>query len=168
MSVTVVFLLAVAGWTVHVVCFRLPRIPRPADPRAQWNLPVIAVESPRGDRLAVEVVRTAAERETGLMYRDVVPPMTGMLFVYAGEGYQTIWMRNTRVDLDLVFLNKDKKITCIYENVHHDETTTLDQEPDKRIGIGQYVLELAAGETGRMDLKKGQQLKFNLPGEYSW
>jgi len=99
------------------------------------------------------------------MYRDRIPPLTGMLFVHEKEDYQSIWMRNTRVDLDLIFLNNQKQILLIYSNVSHSEPD--EEDPETRVGMGRFVLELAAGEAGRLGLRKGQTLAFTLPGQYT-
>jgi uncharacterized protein len=161
---TVLFLLAVVGWSIHVYFFKLPDIPDPTDHRAQRNLPVTGLTLQDGTRLAVEVARSSKEKERGLMYRDNIPPLTGMLFVHEKEDYHSIWMRNTKVDLDLVFLNSEQKILLIYSNVSHSEPG--DENPETRVGMGRYVLELAAGEARRLGLRKGQILNFTLPGQY--
>ena len=138
----------------------LPPIPVPRDARAQTGLTVVPVVLPDGTRLAAELVRTPKQHTKGLMYRDSVPPNTGMLFVYDEVKYQQIWMKNVRFDLDVVFLSDDKQITHIERNLKHSAEDAPETEIHKVNGYGKYILELGAGEAGRLKLEKGMRLSF--------
>lgn len=158
LAVLVVIIAGVWGWDQYR--HGLPSIPVPTDARALTGLPVIAVTLPGGLKIAAEIASTPRQQQKGLMFREIVVPRTGMLFVYDEEKYQQIWMKNVRVPLDVVFIDEDKKITHIVRNVR----TPLPDMPDDRIprttGYGKYILELGAGEADRLGLKKGMHLDF--------
>jgi len=99
------------------------------------------------------------------MFRTVVPSLTGMLFVYEKEAYQSIWMKNTLVNLDVVYMDQDKQVTVVYPNVPGSQPGVEESETEHRSGYGKYFLELRAGEAARLNIKKGIRLDFKLPGE---
>jgi uncharacterized protein len=159
-------LLAFIAWSNLKIPGSSP-IPIPSDSRAQRNLPVITIETENEIKIAVEVARTETEMRIGLMYRTVVPPGTGMLFVHNGEDYQQMWMKNTRVDLDLIWLDPNGKVLSVQKNVRRSSSPEKDEELPLYTGYGQYVLELGAGEAARLDIHKGSRLKLNFPKELS-
>src|SRR5262245_28995882 len=76
-----------------------PTAPAAAEPRA-----TVRLSGARGEvAVAVEVVKSAAQVERGLMYRQHLPPDAGMLFLMGEEREQTFWMRNTLIPLDMIF-----------------------------------------------------------------
>ncbi len=156
------FLLAFLFWSIDYFVFGLPAIPRPADNRAQWGLSILPVTMPDGTRIAAEVVITDKQKQIGLMYRNVVPPGTGMLFIYPTEDYHKIWMKNTFVPLDIIWIGENFRITYIAQNLPIAEPDTPDEQIPHRTGFGKYVLELAAGETDRLKLAKGSTIQFSL------
>jgi len=162
----VVLLCLVIVYTGYYHFFlRLPHIPKPENSRAQWGLEIIGIKLPDGTRLAAEVAWTPKQQEKGMMFRTVVPSLTGMLFVYEKEAYQSIWMKNTLVNLDVVYMDQDKQVTVVYPNVPGSQPGVEESETEHRSGYGKYFLELRAGEAARLNIKKGIRLDFKLPGE---
>ena len=159
-ALAVIIVIVTAIWAQDFYRRRLPSIPFPKDPRAQSGLSVIPVELPDGTRIAAEVAGTFSQVSRGLMYRDVVPPLTGMLMVYGDEQYRQIWMKNVRVDLDIIFIGENKRIMHIAKNLQKSPEHISDDDVSRVTGYGKYVLELAAGEADRLQLKKGMQLIF--------
>lgn len=159
-SLAVVILAGTAIFAWDYFTHRLPSIPVPKDSRAQAGLAITAVTLPDGVRIAAEVVRTPKQHARGLMYRDAVPHLTGMLFVYEEEKYQQIWMKNVRIDLDVIFMDADKRITHIEKNLKHSPENTPESDVSRVNGYGKYILELGAGEAERLKLAKGMQLSF--------
>lgn len=151
-----------AGLAIYDAMIQLPKIPEPSDSRAQRGLPVISVELPDGTRIAAEVAWKADQQAHGLMFRDQVPPLTGMLFVHEEDSYQHIWMKNTLVNLDLIWINEMKRVKLVTRNVPRSKTGE-DGEKIMRTGYGKYVLELKAGEAARLNISKGTVLKFQWP-----
>ncbi len=127
---------------------------------APSGLPLGAVVLPDGRRVTVELAATNATRNRGLMFRESLPEDYGMLFLFAHEQTQSFWMKNTLMDLDMIFIGEDRRITVIHRDVPRSTVDTPDAELARRTGFGRFVLELPAGASRRYGLKKGQRLNF--------
>ena len=97
------------------------------------------------------------------MFVKHLPADEGMLFVFEREDEHYFWMKNTLIDLDIIFLDPQGRITVQYECVPHTYTYTPDSEIPFVAGQGQYVLEAAAGTITRHGLQAGDRLEFTLP-----
>ena len=97
----------------------------------------------------LELALTADQREKGLMFRDSMPADRGMLFVFAKAYPWTFWMHNTRIPLDIIFLDPDQKVVDIQTRRAYDETSRAPRAP------ALYVIELNAGAAARLGLKVG-------------
>lgn len=125
------------------------------------KLGTTTMQMPNGERIDVEVARTEREREIGLMNRTKIPMNSGMLFVFPGESLHNFWMKNTLVDLDMIFIGADKKVTKIAERVPRTTPETPDNDIPRRSGFGQYVLELASGGAEHYGIQVGSTLHFD-------
>lgn len=112
----------------------------------------ITAQSGGERRFTVEVAADEATRETGLMNRRVVPEGEGMLFVFPKPKPVMMWMKDTLVSLDMLFIDKRGRVIGIAEN-----TTPMDETIIASPGDAGYVLELAGGEAHRLGLAKGDQ-----------
>ena len=99
---------------------------------------------------SVEVMRTDADRAQGLMFRRYMPQDRGMLFDFEHEAPVMMWMKNTILPLDMVFIGHDGHIVNIAENAEPMSETTIPSA-----GPVSGVLELNAGTAARLGLKKG-------------
>lgn len=134
----------------------------PAAPQAA-ALPVASIKLPDGFAVKSELALTPETQEKGLMYRTEMPEDRGMLFVFPKQGWVQFWMKNTWMDLDMVFIDKDKKITKVYHRVPRSYPGWPDDRVAKVPGFGLYVLELTAGTAKKHRLRKDQVLAFSLP-----
>ena len=104
----------------------------------------------------------AVEREQqrrGLMFVRDLPEFTGMLFVYSEPRYLSMWMKNTYISLDMLFIRSDGTISSIETNT---ETLSLNSISAKEPLT--LVLELNAGVTEALGIQAGDQLLYgNLP-----
>ncbi len=101
----------------------------------------------------VELADSDVERETGLMFRTELARDAGMLFVYPQDQFIGLWMRNTLIPLDMVFIRADGTVSSVAKGaVPHDETPIVSKEPLRA------VLELAAGEADRIGVKPGDRV----------
>lgn len=108
--------------------------------------------------IQAEVARTAEERGHGLMHREFLDEDAGMLFFFPQSSRQSFWMKNTLIGLDIIWMDKDKKIVFIAPNVLPCETEHCPvYTPDK---AAKYVLEVNAGVATDMGLKVGDQAVF--------
>jgi uncharacterized membrane protein (UPF0127 family) len=102
---------------------------------------------------SVELAITDEERTRGLMYRRSVPESYGMLFDFKRDQEVTMWMRNTYVSLDMIFIQSDGRIRRIAENT--------ETESDKIIPSGgqvRAVLEVAAGTAKKLGIEPGDRV----------
>ena len=102
---------------------------------------------------AVELAVTDEERARGLMYRRSVPESYGMLFDFKRDQEVTMWMRNTYVSLDMIFIQSDGRIRRIAENT--------ETESDKIIPSGgpvRAVLEVMAGTARKLGIEPGDRV----------
>ena len=107
----------------------------------------------------VEIASTPEEKAMGLMFRTSLAGNAGMLFPYSPPQEATMWMRNTYISLDMVFIRADGI-------VHRVEART---EPfSERViasrGDVAAVLELKAGTAERLGLKPGDRVRHALFG----
>lgn len=112
----------------------------------------------RGDwgqaRFAVEVADTAAERAQGLMYREYMATMSGMLFVYPSAQRVAFWMRDTYIPLDMIFMDDTGTVTKIHQNAQ-----PMDERSIPGGDAVKFVLELNAGLSQRLGIEVGTQMR---------
>ena len=102
----------------------------------------------------VEVATTSEEQATGLMYRRQLAPDAGMLFIYPAGSRVTMWMKNTLIPLDMVFIGAEGRISHIVER-----TVPLSNELIGSNGPVRAVLELNAGTASRLGIKVGDRVR---------
>jgi uncharacterized protein len=90
---------------------------------------------------------------TGLMFRRVVPAGSGMLFDWGNERDMAMWMKNTLIPLDMLFINADGTIRAIAEN-----TVPESLAPISSHGPVRAALELAAGTAEKLDIRVGDKV----------
>lgn len=114
----------------------------------------LAVETAKGSfTFAVEIADTPELRRRGLMFRHRLPDDRGMLFDWGAVGPVSMWMRNTYVSLDMVFIASNGRVVGVVERtVPLSETIISSPEPVAG------VLELAAGTAERIGLKPGDRV----------
>jgi len=106
-------------------------------------------------RLSVEYAVTAAEKAKGLMYRKDLPRKHGMLFVYQKPKLITMWMKNTPISLDMIFINRKGRIRYIEKMTQPNSTRQIHS-----IGKVSAVLELVAGSADDFGISVGDEVKF--------
>lgn len=105
--------------------------------------------------LDVEFAETDYERETGLMHRTSMDDNQGMLFIFSTQLPRSFYMKNTYIPLDIIYLNKDKKIVSFQENAEPLNEKSL---PSKVPAL--YVLEVNAGLAEKWLLEIGDTIIF--------
>ncbi len=101
----------------------------------------------------IEVAETEQQKSMGLMFRKVLPADTGMLFPYPKPQELTMWMRNTYIPLDMVFIRADGTIHRVAEN-----TEPFSEDIVASKGNVTAVLELAGGVTRQLGIKPGDKV----------
>ena len=119
--------------------------------------PVTIVTAHATTTFSAEVADTDIARERGLMFRQVMPPDQAMLFDVGAPRPIAMWMKNTYVALDMVFVRQDGTIAAIAENTVPKSLDTIGvQEPVRG------VIELAAGTAKRIGLAKGDHVMSSI------
>jgi len=116
----------------------------------------------KGKRYEVEIADDAAKRERGLMFRDDMAANHGMLFIHDTEAPQAYWMKNTKIPLDILYFDHQRKL--VSEQLNVPPCSGGDRcPPYPSEGAALYVLELNAGTAEASGVKDGDELTFG-PG----
>ena len=113
---------------------------------------------PDGFVVNIEIADDDDLRAQGLMYRDHLAPGAGMLFFFPQEGEYPFWMKNTRIPLDIIWVDANRRIAHVKHEVPPCHVPDCPSYPPD--AIAKYVLEIAGGEAARHGLKKGDLLRF--------
>jgi uncharacterized membrane protein (UPF0127 family) len=105
-------------------------------------------------RFTVEIADDADERAKGLMYRKQLASAAGMLFVYPTPQSLSFWMRNTLIELDMIFVDP----TGVVRHIHH-RAQPLDETPIFGGRDLTHVLEINGGLAERMGIVEGSIMK---------
>lgn len=117
---------------------------------------------PIGSRaFTIEIARSHAEQEKGLMKRDGMPEDHGMIFPLAEEEVQGFWMKDTRFPLDILFLSNGGKIVSIHQMEAYDEKNTSSDFPAR------YAVELNKGAAAKAGVKVGDVLDIPPPARFN-
>ena len=119
--------------------------------------PAVVFEGPEGIKATfrVEVADTAEERRWGLMYRSELGADQGMLFVFPDERDQSFWMKNTPLSLDIIFMDRRRRVVGIIHDTIPFSTRSV------RVGVpSQYALEVRAGLARRNGIVEGDVARF--------
>jgi uncharacterized protein len=105
----------------------------------------------------VEMATTEEEKTTGLMFRKELADGRGMLFDFSPEQEVTMWMKNTFVSLDMIFIRADGRILRIAENTEPQSTKTIPS-----MGLAKGVLEVIAGTAKKYGIAPGDRVAHPL------
>jgi uncharacterized protein len=105
----------------------------------------------------VEMATTDEEKTTGLMFRKELADGRGMLFDFSPEQEVTMWMKNTFVSLDMIFIRADGRILRIAENTEPQSTKTIPS-----MGLAKGVLEVIAGTAKKYGIAPGDRVAHPL------
>ena len=124
-------------------------------PEPKPTTPLIVTTSTNGDvRFNVEVAQTPEELQTGLMHRTEMPSNNGMIFVFDPIRPVQMWMKNTKLPLDMLFVAGNGQIIMIKEKATPmSETRITCKEPVRA------VIELNAGQVNRHKIQVGDVVK---------
>jgi uncharacterized membrane protein (UPF0127 family) len=98
----------------------------------------------------VEIAETDETRHLGLMFRENMTEAQGMLFLFPVEEYQSFYMKNTIMPLDIMFINSKKQIVKI-----HKKTEPFSEKSLPSFKPSKYVVEVNAGFADKYNIKEG-------------
>ena len=105
-------------------------------------------------KFLVEVARTEEEKKIGLMFRKTLAKNAGMLFLYKREALRLMWMKNTFIPLDILFIDKKGVIKRVVKRTVPHSLATISSRQSVLA-----VLELRGGITSSLDIKKGDRIE---------
>jgi len=103
----------------------------------------------------VEIADTDRERATGLMFRGSLPEKSGMIFLYDPPQRVGMWMRNTYIPLDMVFITAEGTVRRVETDTEPFSTDLI-----RSGGEVAAVLELNAGQAAKIGVKPGDRVIF--------
>lgn len=111
-------------------------------------------------RFDIYLAYNNTQRARGLMHVRQMPVSTGMLFVYEGEDYLSMWMKNTYIPLDMVFAHRDGRVSSVVSNTEPQSLRSITSiEPVA------YVLELNAGTAERLSIDENSVLLWEAKSQ---
>lgn len=148
---------AAKGWlaTVLVVAFAVVSAPV----GAAGFQPLEIVTRNGVQVFSIEMATTEEEKQTGLMYRKELADGKGMLFDFNPEQEVSMWMKNTYVSLDMIFIRADGRILRIAENTEPMSTKIISSR-----GPARAVLEVVAGTAQKYGIRVGDRVGHPLFG----
>src|SRR3954453_4823438 len=123
----------------------------------------LTIESASGPhKFHVELATSPAQLEQGLMFRRSLAPDAGMLFDFRTPSPVSMWMKNTFIPLDMVFIDAGGRILNIAER-----TVPHSLDPVAAAGPARAVLEINGGTAARLGIKPGDRVLFPIFGNAS-
>ena len=133
-----------------------PTGPQPELPKEK--LVIVSRDGAKHDFM-VEMAIKPAQQTVGEMFRKNVPEDGGMLFDWGAPRESQMWMKNTLVPLDMVFINQDGTIRSIAEDTVPQSLATIDSH-----GPVRATLELAGGLTAKLNIRVGDKVQQRIFG----
>jgi uncharacterized protein len=129
----------------------------------QFPTSQLTIVSPSGQhKFKIEVAETPAQMTQGLMFRRSLAPDAGMLFDYKQPTVATMWMRNTLIPLDMLFVDTQGRIINIHERAVPQSLDVI-----AAAGPVRAVIELNGGTAARLGIAPGDQVKHPIFGDAS-
>jgi uncharacterized membrane protein (UPF0127 family) len=107
----------------------------------------------------IEVAQTPAQMEQGLMFRTNLAPDAGMLFTYSHPTVATMWMKNTLIPLDMLFVDAQGRIVNIHERAVPQSLDLISSAAPVRA-----VIELNGGTAARLGIQPGDRVLYSVFG----
>jgi uncharacterized protein len=106
-------------------------------------------------KIDLEIADDYYDRQLGLMNRKEMKENQGMIFIFPELEYQSFWMRNTLISLDMIFVNEKKEIVTIHKN-----TKILSDQSYPASKPSLYVVEVLAGFTDKHNIQVGDKIDW--------
>jgi uncharacterized protein len=130
-------------------------------PARSANFSTLEIATKSGVHIfSVEMATTEEEKQKGLMYRKELADGKGMLFDFSPEQQISMWMKNTYISLDMIFIRADGRILRIAENTEPESTRIISSG-----GLARGVLEVPAGTAQKYGIAPGDRVSHPLFGK---
>lgn len=118
------------------------------------------VQLPDGKVVIAETAIRSEDLAKGLMYRESLAANRGMIFFHTTESLYPYWMKNCKIALDMIWMDRGRRIVEIAANVPPCPPATENCPSYGGHEKAIYVLELGSGQAAKHGLKKGQVIEF--------
>jgi uncharacterized protein len=136
---------------VVAIAVLIPQQARADEPSKIEQITIVTAKT--SSMLTAEIADTDELRERGLMFRHILPQDQAMLFDFGKPRPAAMWMKNTYMSLDMLFVRQDGTIAAIAENTVPKSLDTISvQEPVEG------VIELAAGTVKRLGIRQNDKV----------
>ena len=126
--------------------------------QAQFKTGSLSIATKFGDlNYRIEVADTNRLKSIGLMYRSSMPEGQGMLLLNEKPQRMNIWMKNTFIPLDIIYIDSNGHIVKIVENARTESTTVMPSD-----GKVKAVLELNAGQVRQKNIAVGDSVTYQV------
>ncbi|MGB3780324.1 MAG: DUF192 domain-containing protein [Tunicatimonas sp.] len=130
----------------------------PAEPQFLKEGELVFLDAETQDTLQqidIEIATEQKEQQQGLMHRSAMDENQGMLFPYTNAQPRSFYMKNTKISLDIMYADADRRIVTIHQGVMpYSEKSLPSGEP------AQYVVEVNAGFATRHGIEEGDFIAF--------
>lgn len=148
----------------YLILFALLLAALPAIALAQLQhfptAPLTIVTASGPQHFTVEVATTPAQMEQGLMFRQSLAPDAGMIFDFGEPETASMWMKNTWIPLDMLFVDAKGRIVNIHERAVPGSLEAIDAAAPVRA-----VIELNGGTAARLRIRPGDRVIFPIFGD---
>lgn len=107
--------------------------------------------------VGVEISDTKDKRERGLMFRDSLPLNQGMLFIFDENSFHGFWMKNTKIPLDIIWIDEDRVVVDVKTNALPCKEDCKSMISKKK---ARYVLEVNSGFVDKNNIRLGDEVAF--------
>ncbi len=157
------FLLVITIFLMWYACIPQIGMTAPPAPPVKMDSGLALIQTPDGSTIYAEIADTPEKRSRGLMFRTSMAPDRGMLFTFSEPGMHTFWMKNTKMALDMLWLDQKGTIVHVAHDVPICERTDNLCPRYRSTTLAYFVLELTAGQADKLKLRKGTRLSIQLP-----
>jgi uncharacterized membrane protein (UPF0127 family) len=112
-----------------------------------------------GQRFSVEIADDDATRAQGLMFRDEMADDHGMLFIFPDQRMRSFWMKNTRIPLDIIYIDRDFEVVSISADTPPCRSRNRRCPSYPSEGPAQYVLEINGGLAAEYGIEPGDRIQ---------
>lgn len=152
MSVLALARRSLAARLAAVVAFSLLILTSCSPSALSEHLDIVTQDGTRRG-FTIEVARKPSERERGLMYRQSLPADAGMLFDFESDQLVEMWMKNTFIPLDMLFISRDGTVVRIAADAVPQSLAIISSG-----GPVRAVLEIKGGEAARQGITPGAKV----------